>query len=46
MSGKSVEEAQEALNYLLPPSWKPESARIIEDIRHAVTEYNPVEEIH
>jgi hypothetical protein len=45
MSGKSVEDAREVLNRLLPPSWKPESAKVIEDIRRAVAEYNPVVEI-
>jgi hypothetical protein len=45
MSGRSVEDARDVLDSLLPPSWKPEAARIIEDIRQAVTEYNPVEEI-
>lgn len=46
MSGKSADDSREMLNLLLPASWKPESAGIIEDIRRAVTEYNPVEELH
>jgi len=45
MSGKSVEQAREVLVSLLPPSWQPESAAVIEDIRRAVVEYDPVEQI-
>jgi hypothetical protein len=45
MSGKSVEETEEILNRLLPQSWKPESGKVAEDIRRAVTEFSPVEEI-
>jgi hypothetical protein len=43
MSGKPAEEATESLNRLLPSSWKPESAKIIDDIKRAAFEFNPVE---
>jgi hypothetical protein len=45
MSGGSSEQATEVLNQLLPAQWKPESSRIVGDIRHAASEFNPVEEI-
>lgn len=45
MSGKPVEWATSELALLLPPSWRHHSVKIIEDIRRAALEFNPVEKI-
>lgn len=43
MSGKPVEKAAEVLSQLFPIKWRPESGKIIQDIHHAASEFNPVE---
>ena len=45
MSGKPVEKAAEVLSRLFPVKWRPESGKIIQDIHHAASEFNPVEVI-
>jgi len=43
MSGKPVEKSAEVLSQLFPTRWRPESAKIIQDIHQAASEFNPVE---
>lgn len=45
MAGKPSGEALEVLDRLLPQSWKPESGKIIEDIKRSATEFNPIESV-
>jgi hypothetical protein len=45
MSGESSERAVEILNQLLPMQWKAESTKIVSDIRRAVSQFNPVEQV-
>lgn len=45
MAGKSVEDAATILNRFLPSEWRQQSGRIMEDIRQAVSGFNPVEVI-
>ncbi len=45
MSGKPIEEAAEVLNQLFPIRWRPEAGKIVQDIYHAVSEFDPVEVI-
>ncbi len=45
MAGKSTEDAAKILNRFLPPDWRLQSGRILEDIRQAVSGFNPVEVI-
>ncbi len=45
MSGKPIEEASEVLNRLFPARWRPEAGKIMQDIRRAVPEFDPVEVI-
>jgi hypothetical protein len=45
MNGKSVEEGAEVLNRLFPEKWKPQAGKITQDIRRAISEFDPVEPI-
>jgi hypothetical protein len=45
MSGKPVEEVSEVLNRLFPKRWKSDSAKIIQDVCRAASEFDPVETI-
>lgn len=43
MAGNSREQATEVLTRLLPAQWKTESEKVIADIQHAASEFNPIE---
>jgi hypothetical protein len=45
MSGEPSERTTEVLNQLLPMQWRPESPKVVGDIRRAASEFNPVEKI-
>jgi hypothetical protein len=45
MSGSSAERAAASLDRLLPALWKPETAKIVDDITRAASEFNPVQTI-
>ena len=45
MSGKPLDEVSSELSRLLPLSWKPEADKIREDLKRAISEFNPVEVI-
>lgn len=45
MSGQPFERAVAVLNQLLPIQWRMESPKIAGDIRHAASQFNPLEQI-
>jgi hypothetical protein len=45
MTCGSAEEPLNILNQFLPDNWKPESEKILKDIKQAASEFNPVETV-